>query len=302
MRRLFLSLLTVAAAGSAVPAHADSTITERVPAGGSLRSSTDAAPTPANPVIVTVTNTAAPQPGAPPEFDGSAAITIALKSRAETKPGGNPEGPSGYEFMGPNVNITSPDPANISVVFEVEGSLRLPDFLTAKSQFTYNTTGTGRTPLTGFNYMALPYDAEAPFGAGDYRLTVNRSSFGTYDLLQEGFYALVYANEDSFPDALKKGVGVYLKTNFKVEAEWTVKVSNAVAKRLKLKSTTIGMKTFAKPGGGDRRVPLTSAARKALKKYKRVAVTLYVEATGPNGEVISRKKALTLKTPDSELG
>jgi hypothetical protein len=50
-------------------------------------------------------------------------------------------------------------------------------------------------------------------------------------------------------------------------------------------------------------VPLTAAARKALKGYKRLSGTVEAVATdGPGGEVISKKKKFTLKTPESDLG
>lgn len=310
MRRLaVLAVLSCAAALPATPALAASTTTQRIPPGGSMRSSADAAPSPANPVIVTVTNRNQPQPPPPPGSqysgpDGSSAVTIALKDRAATAPGGNPEGPSGYEYLGPNVNISSADPANYSVVFELEGSLVYPDFLQPVArQVLYHLLPAGETEPGGFNYMAQPFKTFEPFGDGDFRLTLDFGGLGSYDLIQPSFFALAGPQGDSLPESRKKGVGVYLKTDYKVAVAWKIKVSDFVRRKLKLKSATIGAKSFAKPGDGFRRIPLTTAARRALKGYSRVSVTGYaVAGPGPRGEVIKAKKTWTLKTPESELG
>jgi hypothetical protein len=151
--------------------------------------------------------------------------------------------------------------------------------------------------------MVESYKTVVPFGDGDLRLSPERGSLGSYDLLQQSFYGIAAPVEESLPHALQKGMGVYFKTNFSVPVTWKVKVSDFVRRKLKLKSTTIGAKTFAAPGGGAQRVPLTAAARKALKRYKRVSGTVEAVATdGPLGAVISKKKMFTLKTPDSGLG
>jgi hypothetical protein len=279
----------------------------KVPAGESMRSSADASPSPANPVIAIVSNTNQPVPGAPPEYDGSATITVVTKDRADTAPGGNPEGPSGYEYMGPNVMISSADQANYSIAFEVDGSLRMPGFIPGstpinKNQFFFHRIPTGQPDSTGFNYSAATFSAVETFGDGDYRMSVGRGGLGSYDVLQQAFYANAHDSHNELPDALKNGVGVSLQTNFDCSVDWTIKVSSAVAHTLKLKSTTIGHKFFAKRGGGDQRVRLVPAARRALRHYSRVSVMALSVATAPNGQVIKDKHTWSLTTPQSQLG
>ena len=288
-------------------AWADSTVTQTVPPGGTMRSSTDAQPTSANPVIVTVTNTRETPARPIPGDDGSQTITLTLTDRPGGSAGDNAEGPNGYEFVGPNVKIDSPTEGSaLTLTFEVEGSLRLPGFLASRDQFLYHVVPKGQpaSQTEGFNFMAQDFGAVTKTADGDYRLDLTKDVFfGSYDVLQPSFYAEAYSGgDDSFPDALRKGVSVLLKTDYRCSVDWTIKISSAVARKLKLKSTTIGEKSFGAPGGGVQRVPLTSAARRALRRYSRVAVTAMSVAKGPDGQVIRDKRAITLKTPESELG
>lgn len=311
MRRVVLLSLLLAAVAPAATAQADSTTTRALGPGESMRSSPDAAPSAATPVIATVTVTSIDSMSYPPPATTN--VTIAMKDRPDSGPGENPEGPSGYEYMGPNVTIGADEKfTGLSVVFEVDGSSNLPGFLLKKTggspnQFSFHQQRPGEPVMTGFNYMALDYGKVEKLSGGDFRFTPEGGNgyigaLGSFDLLQQAFYADPSPTDDSLPDALRKGIGVFLKTNYAATVEWAVKVSTAVAKKLKLKSTTIAAKTFAKPGGEYRHIPFTASARKALKHYKRVAVTLHAEATGPDGQVITKKKALTLRTPESDLG
>lgn len=288
-------LAFVLAAALAGTAHADSTTTQAVPPGGSMRSSTDAAPSPETPLIVTVTNTnqppSPPPPGtAPfPGSDGSVAVTVTLKDKHERAT------PSGFEFAGPQADIAGE--GNLALAFDVDRSVPLPGYI--------------RGPKGGRNYYTLlvafegdPYSLRytvTDLPDGDFRLVPECCGAGSYDILQQAFYALAQDSHDSLPDALKNGVGIGLKRNFRCTADWTIKVSSAVARRLKLKSTTIGAKSFG-PSGGNGRVPLVRAARRALRRYSRVSVTAHVVATAPNGQVIRDKTTFTLKTPEGELG
>jgi hypothetical protein len=309
MHRPLLALVAVTAVASSAPAQADSTITETVPAGASLRSS-PGAPTPETPLVVVVTNKTAPQPapaGCPPTIcssdDGARSFTISLKEARDRALGPGIEGPSGYVYLGPQADVSSTAaPQNVAVSFELDSSVPMPGFL-APSPFSYAVYGPGSDDP----FMALGL-ANGSMPDGDYRLTPDKqrgggfTGPGSYDVLQDAFFALAYSNEDSLPAALKHGVAVSLKTNFRVTADWTITVSESVRRSLRLKSSTIGHKLFGKPGGGDRKVPLTAAARKALRKYSRVVVTAKAIARGPDGQVIRDKTTITLKKPDSELG
>lgn len=298
MRRSPLAvLLALVAAGIPAAAHADSTATQAVPAGGSMRSSPDIAPSPANPVIVTVSTAN----GSP------ATITITSTDRTDAGPDGNAEGPSGFLYMGPRFDITSPDTTQMKLVFQVDGSLGLPGFIALSDginghQFFLHSVGTGRQETTGFNFMYDVFDGEQTTADGDHVLTMNSAFPGKFEPLQQSFYSMLYARDDSLPEARKDGVPVYLKTNFRSTLHWTVTVSSAVAHKLHLKSTTIAEKTFDNSRGGNQRIPMTAAARKALRRYSRVAVRVNSVAKGPNDEVIRDKDAITLSTPPSELG
>lgn len=298
MRRpVLLAVLCFAGFGSAAPALADSTTTQTVPAGASVRSSPDA-PTPENPLVVIVRNTC--PPGQCPPGDPS--VTISLKDARDRSNGPGIEGPSGYVFIGPQVDIsTTGAPQHTAVSFEVDASVPLPGNLFAEP-FGYAVY---RPSQPGGNEF-FPYRlVSEQLADGDLRLMPGEGGFtgpGSYDVFESAFFAQASGLDNTLPDARKNGVAVFLKTNFRVEVEWRITVSDSVRRTLGLSSTTIGKKTFARPGGGKRRIPLTLAARRALRKYSKVAVTARAVVRGPRGKVIRDKDAFTLEKPESELG
>jgi hypothetical protein len=309
MRRHLPLGLIVASLASVGTAQADSTVTQTVPAGGSVRSS-PGAPTPQTPLVVIVTNRTPAQPaptGCPPDVcasdDGTRSFTVSLKDARDRALAPGIEGPSGYVYTGPQADVSSTAaPQNVAVSFELDASVPMPDSLNP-NPFHYAVYRSG----FGDPFMALGL-ATGAMPDGDIRLTPDKqhgggfTGPGSYDVLQDDFFALAYRTDDSLPAAIRNGVSVGLKTNFKVTADWTIKVTESVRRVLRLKSTTIGHKVFAKPGGGDRKVPLTAAARKALRKYSRVVVTANVVARRSDGNVIRDKVKLTLKKPQSDIG
>lgn len=316
MRR-FAVLSLLLAGIFAGPAQADSTVTQTVPPGGTMRSSADAAPTPENPVIATVTAAPSSESGCHTNCSmGDSQITIAIQAQHDNANGGSNEGPSGYEFLGPQVKITSSHPySNIAeAVFEVDASLVLPGFLKKKiggspTPFSVRIAEPGR-PLTGDGVDFGDFASIEELADGDYRLVVRgasgttnaSASTGTYDLVQQAFYANAAAESEDLPDALRNGVRVLLLTNYRADVQWKLTVSSTVARQLKLKSVVVGAKHFDKPGHGRKRIPLVSAARRALKRYSRVSMTASSIAKGPNGQVIRDKDTFTLERPASELG
>jgi hypothetical protein len=273
------------------PAHADSTTTQTVSPGGSMRSSPDAAPSPANPVIVTITErTASCSPGC----SRDATYTITLKTQHERANGPGLEGPSGYDFVGPQIDIAGD--GNPLLTFDVDRSVLHPGFIPRPSKDAGDQLSVGFKG--GVGTVSYKVD-ELP--DGDYRVTPECCGAGSYDLFQQAFFVNFWAR-DSLPDALRNGVAIGLGTNYQCTSEVKITVSSAVAAKLKLKSTTIGARSFGNPCGGDKRVPLVKAARAALKRYKRVAVTGVVVAVGPEGKTLTNKRKVTLKQPASELG
>jgi hypothetical protein len=316
MTRRTLPLLTLALALAGVtPAVADSTATGTVAGGGSLRSSADAAPSPANPVIVTVTTAEDfKEDGSGCRTncsDGPSTITIALKDKHDRANGPGIEGPSGWDYLGPQVDVASSQTNNIAkVAFEVDASLVRPDFNGNGSQFGFDGVKPGQRGermIEGFE----PAGSDSPMADrslleklpdGDYRLTVLQAFGTSFDLFQQSWYLFGYGMTEDLTDTIRNGLKVWMKTNYKASESWKVTVSSAVARTLKLKSTTIGQATFPKPGGKNRRIPLTAAARKALKKYSRVKVTLKLTAKGPDGETMRDSRSVELEKPKSELG
>lgn len=308
---LALSLGAASAAGAA-----DSTTTGTVAPGDSLRSSADAAPTPANPVIVTATTAQQGGQGCNTNCsDGPAQVTITLKDKHDRANGPGIEGPSGWDFLGPQVDVTTSQPfPNIAKVsFEVDGSLVRPDFNGEGlfGQFGFENRAPnqrGEQMIMGFE----PAGSNSPSADrtlleklpdGDYRLTVTQVFGSSFDLFQQSWYLMGVPMSYDLTDALRNGMKVWMKTNYKASESWKVTVSPAVAKVLKLKSTVIAAATFPKPGGKkNRRIDLTAAARKALRKYSRVRVTLSLTAKGPDGKVEKDSRSVELEKPKSELG
>jgi hypothetical protein len=309
-----LPLITLALAlGGVAPAVADSTTTATVAPGGSLRSSSDAAPSPANPVIVTAT--AAEGDGCRVNCSqGDSTITIALKGKHDRANGPGIEGPSGWDFLGPQVDVTTSQAySNIAKVsFEVDASLVRPDFngVGLYGQFGFENISPGQrgeSMVMSFE----PAGSDSPMADrtlleklpdGDYRLTVTQVFGSSFDLFQQSWFMFGYGMDDDLTDTIRNGMKVWMKTNHKASESWKITVSSAVARTLKLKSITIGSASFPKPGGKNRRIPLTAAARKALRKYNRVVVKVNLTAKGPNGDVERDSRSFTLKKPESELG
>lgn len=318
MTRYALTFITLALAyGGAAPAFGDSTVTGTVAPGGSLRSSSDVAPTPANPVIVTATTAEDfKQDGSGCRTNcsqGPSTITITTKDKHDRANGPGIEGPSGWDYLGPQVDVVSSQQIAVArVAFEVDASLVRPDF-NAKGlygQFGFKDIRPGERngdEVMGFETAG----SDSPMADrslleklpdGDYRLTVTQVFGSSFDLFQQSWFMFGYGMGEDLTDAIRKGMKVWMKTNYKASESWKVTVSPAVAKTLKLKSTTIGQASFPKPGGKNRRIPLTSAARKALRKYSRVVVKLQLAAKGPDGKVERDSRSVTLEKPKSELG
>jgi hypothetical protein len=318
MRRLpLLSVLTLAAASIAPAAYADSTTTQTVGPGGTVRTSPDAAPSPANPVIVTVGARQSWGGGCPTNCqEGDATFTITLKDKHDRGRGDGLEGPNGSDFVGPQVDVTaSPGDVNFDLTFEIDASAYHPDFIP------------GPTPV---NAIQFAFEGYAPgmestqpsrFGAieklpdGDYRLVVKGGRFwgasdqaGSYDLLQQSFYSgngYEAKDKGSLQTALRKGVGINFGGNYEASVKAKITVSPSVAKRLKLKSTTLGSSSFPKQGHGFGYIKLSAAARKALKKYNKVVVYIETDQTTAWGETQKNRSKVTLTTKkpqDDELG
>jgi hypothetical protein len=315
MRRMpLLAVLALAAASTAPAAQADSTTTQTLPQGGTMRSSQDASPSPANPVIVSLTNAQDPPSCQFPPCQQDSTFTITLKDAHDRARGDGIEGPNGFDFVGPQVDITASDPnARVRLAFDVDASAYAPGFSgNGPHQFAcehLNPSG----QLNPAVYCR--FDAEK-LADGDVRLTFPRDQHGndtvvtgSFDLLEQSFY--VNSGYDGGKDkgslqtALSKGVAIDFSGNYAASVKAKITVSPSVARRLRLNSTTIGAKSFPTAPKGSARIKLTSAARKALKKYKKVVVYVETVHTGPGGQIKTKKSKATLTTKrdeDDELG
>jgi hypothetical protein len=311
--RTLPGVLLVVLLASAAPAAADSTTSGSVPPGGSLRSSTDAAPSPANPVIATVTTAGAFANGSGPcrvncSDDEGSTITIAMKDKRDRTNGPGIEGPSGYDFLGPQIDIsTSQNPPNnvAKVVFEIDASLVHPDFTEKPSEhfsrpFSFKVYRPG--DRASGDLQTSSFDSVEQLPGGDVRITAEKFAWaGSWDLFQESWYALLYATRTTLPDTLRRGLPVWLKTNYLTAIDMRVQVTPAVARTLKLKSTTLGQRSYPKGFKGDMRIPFTAAARKALRRYSRVRVSVVSVAKGPKGWTKRGSRAVVLKKPARDL-
>ena len=304
-----IALLALAAA---TPAHADSTVTQTVPPDGTLRSSPDAAPSPATPMIVTVT--AGGAYGSCPGCQGTPSeITIALKDKHDRAIGPGLEGPSGYAFVGPQFDIASSGSKDLkNITVDVDASVVTPGLIGQRG------FAIGVLPTEPMGGMPGGYQPPTPVGhpgssagvqplpGGDFRVNLGAMAWeGSYDLYEEAWFASPWASGD-LNEVLTKGVHAFVKTNYRAAWDWKVKVSSSVARTLKLKSTTIGKKSSAMSGPSNERfvstyIPLVADARKALKKYKKVKITLEVVGKSAGGDTIEEKASKVLKLPESEL-
>jgi hypothetical protein len=310
-RGVALLIATLALAGSA-PAFADSSTSGTVPPGGSLRSSTDGEPSPATPVIVTVT-TSGQYPSCQTNCSqGDSQITIALKdAHAQPAPGGVRP----FDYVGSQVDVASSQNLNIArLVFDVDSSIIRPNFAYPSGEFQAGITRPGDIR----SYYGVEKPGSGALGAvgmvetlpsGDVRITLNSGTPGgpplatsSIDLLQQGWWVNGYEADTDLDTALGSGVNVTLYASYKAAEAWTITVSPAVAKKLKLKGTTIGRASFPTTPGPTRRIALTPAARKALRKYSRVAVKVNLVAKETGGEVHRHTWALKLAKAEDELG
>jgi hypothetical protein len=295
-----------------------------------MRSSPDAAPSPATPVIATLTNTSnsvQPCPGCTPPPPEAYTFTVTLKDAHDRARGPGLEGPNGFEYVGPQVDVTpsggnpngGPGPAGArhEITFDVDPSAFHPGFFAApgntginSKQFFYNNNSPGQSSPGG-DYST--FGSVVKLADGGYRLNpTGGGNFGPisgvvqYDVLQQEFYARVgiSSEKDSLPTALRKGVLVDFFGNYEHTVKANVAVSSSVAKRLGLKSRILGTKTFPRGGSNKSFIKFSSAARKALKKYKKVVVYAESTHTTPWGASETNKAKLTLTTAkpgDDEL-
>ena len=324
MRRTpLLAVLALLAASTAPAAQADSTTTQTVPPGGTMRSSPDAAPSPANPVIVTLVAEQSLEGGCRTNCQqGDVSYTITIKDKHDRGRADGLEGPNGYDYVGPQVDVTSSQtqsPTQVRLAFEVDSTTYTRGFNT-----TPGATGITADQFT-FEHVfqdgrSQPYPTifvVEKLADGDLRLTPPKNQFGgdavftgSFDLTEQSFYTRSGYNGDdkgSLQTALRKGVLIDFFGNYEASVKAKITVSPSVAKRLKLKSTTLGTKTFPTAAEGKGRIKLTRAAVKALKKYKKVVV--YIESASTrtaDGQQVKAKKTkttLTTKTEeDDELG
>jgi hypothetical protein len=329
MRRMpLLAVLALAAASTApAAAQADSTTTQTVPPGGTMRSSPDAAPSPANPVIVNLTAAQSSEQGCRTNCQqGDVTYTIAIKDKHDRARGDGLEGPNGYDFAGPQVDVTSSQTdgpgggSEVRLSFEIDSSAYTPDFYATpgntginSNQFFFEEIGQdGRNLTQGFPGIF----AVEKLADGDLRLTVPKDQHGrenvftgSFDLLEQSFYVRNYLNsreDSSLQTVLRKGVPIYFFGNYESTVKAKITLSPAVARKLRLKSNVIGAKNFPKAGEGTARIKLTRAAVKALKKYKKVVVYIETEHSGPRDQVKTKKSKATLeikkRVEDEELG
>jgi hypothetical protein len=325
MRRMpLIAVLALAAASTAPAAQADSTMTQTLPPGGTMRSSPDAAPSAANPVIVTLTAAQSFENGCRTNCQqGDVAYTITIKDKHDRARGDGLEGPNGYDFVGPQVDVTSSQtdfPTEARIAFEVDSSTYTSDFYAPPgrtggnpNQFWFEHIGQDERNQTMGG--AESFDIETLAG-GDLRLTFPKDQHGrenvftgSFDLLEQSFFVRSYLNskeDSSLQTVLSKGVPVEFFSNYEASVKAKITLSPAVARKLRLRSTTIGTKNFSKAGTGTGRIKLTRAAVKALKKYKKVVVYIETEHSGPRDQVKTKKSKATLeikkRVEDEELG
>jgi len=96
---------------------------------------------------------------------------------------------------------------------------------------------------------------------------------------------------------LKSGLKATLGCNEPCAVSEVITVDAKTAKKLKLKSRTIGKKVVAFTAAGRKvvTVKFTAKAIKALKKVKKVKVTITATAADRAGNKTTKRKALTLK-------
>ena len=91
-----------------------------------MRSSPDAAPSPATPVIVTLSF---PPSGCSQCSPQEGTYTITLKDTHERASKGSYEGSSPDPYVGPQIDISGEGGGNVSMTFDVDASALLPGFI-----------------------------------------------------------------------------------------------------------------------------------------------------------------------------
>jgi hypothetical protein len=292
-----LAVLSFAAALSAAPiAHADATTTETLSPGGSMRSSADAVPSPAMPVIVTLT--AGLGCNSFPCQD-TATYTVTLKDRHD--PDFFPDVPLPPVWTGPQIDVSasSIDTAGApSVAIDVDRSLATPGWIHNPQERTQQFTVVSKPCSKTSGDIMLVADLEE-LPDGDVRLLPavdgRQCEESQYAVSQYPFAVdLPGPVRRPLADALRRGltfandplgmsmIGGGYRNTYKV----TASVKQAVAKKLGLKSTVVGSLSGVVDELSDawRPVPLTAPAKKAFKRAKTVDVALKVVARGLGGQ------------------
>ena len=95
--------------------------------------------------------------------------------------------------------------------------------------------------------------------------------------------------------ARSRGVAVALTSNENASAMLTLTLDKATAKKLKLSRSAGTLKAALTPGTSTLKVKLSSKAAKALKKLKRVKLTLTAVVTDAAGNQTTKTLLITLK-------
>src|SRR4051794_21349364 len=101
------------------------------------------------------------------------------------------------------------------------------------------------------------------------------------------------------PDALRHGVPVSTRSYYHCDLDVDLVVSPAVAHQLHLKSTMIGSKNHA---ACDGRVPINAGAKRALRRYSKVAGKVTVTSHNVDGTKTVKSTRFELTKPESDLG
>jgi hypothetical protein len=311
MRRTQLSslviLLALAIAG---PAVADTSQTVTIPWNGTWRSAPEA--TPETPLIVDVALGDKPQF----ECEGCSAegltTTVTFKDAHDRAADDLDQmGKQHSEYVGPQVDFSRGDlryPGNTSgfpfksLAFEIDASKVIPGALWINTfvpvgYLTYNV----ENPPPGLQhaYVQPGPDSQVPLANGDHRLVLtNYPHSSTWEIVHDLFKltgSSIFAGGDlaldgkiTLAEILKSGglrYQAFASYQSSVRAKLTV--TAAVAKRLKLKSATLGTGTLdiLTRNGTNGRVALSPAIKQRLaalaKKGKpKFAALLTLDATG----------------------
>jgi hypothetical protein len=320
-----LSLLTVSLAillVAAPAALADSTVTQKVPTGGSVSlDPPGTAPTPDNPIVVTVTNPNQACPGGcSPQ--GEVTVTITKRTTPTVPMSGNQ-----FDVVGPqhDISIKTNQPSQPGytpigtgfATFDVDASLLLPGF--------YGYAGR-RDPrqqlsiagLRGTDPTGLMTVSELPDGDLRYSGTIEMHDPLTNapeDVVSYVAHRVPFTFSSMAWGPLPRDQGIFdipavRRHGFRIntgcmyacEFSLTATVSQKAASVLGLKSTVIAKRHFtqlpsvhhsASSKAFPRMLPLTSAAKAALesvpKKVKFIKFALTTTITAPSGVPMKKR-------------